>query len=168
MPLRKEYMMILRQVEFERDVELDIIAPSIKADNKKIMLEKAAQIISDHYRLPFSSVLDYLEITIERDNTSMGDGVVIPAMTLKNIRKPATILLRLDRAISYDSIDGQPIDIVCFVLSPEHDKPAHLRRLSRISRLMKNKELISKIRETNDSETIQALIHSPEGWMMAA
>lgn len=161
-------MMILRQVEFERDVELDIIVPAMKADNKKIMLEKAAQIVSDHYKLAFSSVLDYLQIVIEKDNTSMGDGVAIPAMTLKNIRQPVTILFRLDRPVAYDSIDGQPVDVVCLVISPDIDKPAHLRRLSRISRLMKNKELVSKIRETNDSETIQALIHSPEGWMMAA
>lgn len=160
--------MILRKIEFERDVELDIIVPSMKVASTSALLDALAKIVADHYKLPFLAIREHLEIILAKDSSSMGEGIIIPAMTLKNIRQSVTILISLENSIDYDSIDGQPVDLICLVISPEQEKPFHLRRLSRISRLMKNKVLAQKIRETHDSEVIQALIHSPEGWMMAA
>lgn len=164
----KGIAMILRNIEFNRDVDLDIIVPKMKAENIANALQQVSEKIANHYKLQASDILDHLEIIMERDNVSLGEGIIIPAMTLKNIRTSMTVFVRLDTPLRFDSIDNEPVDIICLVISPEHDKQLHLRRLSRISRLMKNKDLVSKIRETVDEQTIRALIHNPDGWMMAA
>ncbi|MFP4314067.1 MAG: PTS sugar transporter subunit IIA [Alphaproteobacteria bacterium] len=160
--------MILNSVEFDRDIELDVITPALKAENKGDLLAKISKLAADQCRLDQNSVREYLDILLNKDNVSPGGGILIPAMTLKQLHNPATILVTLQKPVALDTIDAKPIDIVCLVLSPDHEKPHHLRRLSRISRLLKNKVLVQKIRETTDSETIRALIHNPDGWMMAA
>lgn len=160
--------MILKNIEFNRDVDLDIIKPNMKADNFQSALKQLAEIVAEHYRLSSADIQDRLEIVIERDHVSLGEGIVIPALTFKNIRSAVTIFARLDKPVSFDSIDNEPVDVICLVISPESEKQLHLRRLSRISRQMKNKELVDKIRGTNDKQTIRALIHNPDGWMMAA
>lgn len=164
----KGFAMILRNIEFNRDVDLDIILPSMKAENFSNALKQLSETVAGHCNLAASDILDHLEIVIERDNVSLGEGIIIPAFTLKNLRSAVTVFVSLDRPLQFDSIDNEPVDVICLVISPEKDRQLHLRKLSRISRLMKNKDLVAKIRETDDEQTIRALIHNPDGWMMAA
>lgn len=164
----KGFEMILRNIEFNRDVDLDIIVPGLRAENLTNALKQLSETIAEHYKVSAEDLKDQLEIVMERDHVSLGEGIAIPALTLKNIRSSITVFARLEKPLSFDSIDNEPIDLICIVISPEQEKPAHLRRLSRISRILKNKELVDKMRGTDDEQTIRALIHNPDGWMMAA
>ena len=98
----------------------------------------------------------------------MSNGVAIPNLKLKSLRIPLTLLTILDKAVPFHPEGTQTADIICTVLSPEHYGPLHLRKLSRLSRMFKGKELCNRIRDAKDADTIRSLLHSPEGWMVAA
>ena len=105
----------------------------------------------------------------EKDATSgVGHGVAIPHLKLSGIDKPFTALVSLNNALDFEAPDNKPVDLVCLVISPESDGPLHLRRLSRISRMLHNESLHEKICETDDADAIHALFMAPEEWMMAA
>ena len=160
--------MSLSKLDFEKDIEIDYIFSDLKVLNKKSVLTHLAEHVAETFKVAAPVVLDHLIIQESNQNSSMGEGVAIPTLTLKQAREPYTILMRLNRPIPFESIDDEPVDLICLVISPASDGPLKLRRLSRISRIFKNRELLEKIRNTDNIDTIRALIHSPEGWMMAA
>ena len=100
--------------------------------------------------------------------SGIGDGVATPNLKVKGLRKPFTILATLRRDVDVAANDEVPVGVVCLVLSPESEGPAHLRRLSRISRALKNAGLYKKIRNTKDADIIQSLFMDPDGWLLAA
>ena len=160
--------MLLNKNDFSRDVEIDHIITNAKTPNKKSVLHFLADFIASEHDFSAAMVEEELIIHEARDNSGIGDGVAIPTILLSNLKQPMTILIKLEEPIDFDTIDQDPVDLICLVASPLQEKQHHLRRLSRITRLFRNSDLISKIRETRDQETIKALIHSPDGWMIAA
>lgn len=101
-------------------------------------------------------------------NSSIGDGIALPNLQIKGLAHPFTILATLKTEINFGSVDDIPVDIVALVLSPERDGPAHLRRIARISRLLKNGGLHKKLVEARDEDIMRSLLVDPEGWLMAA
>jgi len=87
---------------------------------------------------------------------------------MRRIQSPFTMLMTIDKPSNHETPDGSPVDLYCLLISPLSDGPIHLRRLSRLSRLMKNETLHKRIRETQDSDVIRSLLLDPEGWLMAA
>ena len=157
-----------KTLDYNRDIEIDYIIPNLRSNNKKAVLSTLADRLSEAFKLPAPLLLDRLIMNESLNSSGIGEGIAIPALILKNIRHSYTLLVKLETPILFDAIDEQPVDIICLVVSPEAEGPYHLRRLSRITRLLKNQDLISKIRATSDSDTINALLHNPDGWMMAA
>lgn len=155
-------------LDFDRDIEINYILSDLKVSNKKSALNHLADHVAETFKVPAPVVLDQLIVQEANQNSSMGEGVAIPTLSLKQAQNPYTILVRLSQPIPYESVDDKPVDLICLVVSPAGSGPLKLRRLSRISRLMKNQELLEKIRNTEDEDTIRALIHNPDGWMMAA
>ena len=160
--------MLLNSIGFERDIQIDHIMHDIKATNKKTVFKMLSDKIASEHNLDSQLVEEELIIHEAKTNSTIGEGIAIPDVLLSNIRNSCTILVGLQEPIEFNSLDGEPVDLICLVASPVKDKQHHLRRLSRITRLLRNSELTNKIRETSDSETIQALVHNPDGWMMAA
>ncbi len=154
--------------EYIKDIAIDSVLPTLKAETRKQVLLELSKEAAKHSGANAQIIYKTLCTAEEKHSSGIGDFVAIPHAKLKNLPQAITILARLHTPVSFDSNDGQPVDIACLVLSPERDGPLHLRRLSRISRLLKNKELHNKIKETNDAQTIRMLVIAPDGWLMAA
>ena len=54
------------------------------------------------------------------------------------------------------------------VMSPMKDGPLHLRRLARISRLLRNHTLCNQLRQAGDAKEMMDIIMEPESWTLAA
>ena len=98
----------------------------------------------------------------------IGGGIILPNVKVKALKAPYALFYVLDKALEFDAPDGKPMDIICMVLSPTDLGTVHLQRLSRFSRLLKDKSLCAKIRDTHDEDVIRALLSSPDGLMIAA
>ena len=51
--------------------------------------------------------------------TGIGGGIAIPHARLQNLKKPFGSLVRLRKPIGYDAIDGDLVDIVFLLASPD-------------------------------------------------
>lgn len=160
--------MTMTSLDFDRDIEIDAIILNHKASNKKAAFGALAEHISAQMGVSPQNILDQLIIQESRQNSGIGAGVSAQAIALKQVKAAYTLMIVLARPIAFDAADDQPVDVLCLSVSPENEGALRLRRLSRISRLLKNEELLQKIRETDDEDTIRALIHNPQGWTMAA
>lgn len=154
---------------YRQDVDIDCILPALNAATPKQALQHLAKKAADILDVDKNAIYAALLQKEEQESAAIGEGVAMPHAKLKSMSRPITIMARLSTPISFENApDNQAVDVMCLVLSPERDGPLHLRRLSRISRLLKNKELHSKIKETSDGQTIRSLLLDPEGWTLAA
>ena len=59
-----------------------------------------------------------------------GNGIAIPHGKLPKLEKLFGLFARLDRPIDFESLDGQPVDLVFLLLAPESAGADHLKALA--------------------------------------
>ena len=82
----------------------------------------------------------------ELGSTGVGNGVAIPHVRLEQVRNPFGIMVRLKDPINFDSIDGQPVDLVCLLLLSKENESAQLNALAGIARRLRRPELLEELR----------------------
>lgn len=149
-------------------VPIDIALPRVSACNILQAYKHIADSIEAHSSIPKDYILDHMIEAESKDSSAIGNGVALPYIKSSAVQKRHVVLLSLDHPIHMDTPDNKPVDLICFLLSPERDGSLHLRGLSRLSRLLKNEELCNVLREAPDASTMKSLFINPEGWLMAA
>ena len=60
--------------------------------------------------------------------------------------------------MDFEALDDQPVDMVVLLLAPEGAGADHLKALSRIARIMRDAELVEKMRATSDADALYAFL----------
>src|SRR6266702_230962 len=112
----------------------EAILPALKVNSKKQALQelaaKAAELTGQNERAVF-------EVLLQREKlgtTSVGYGVAILHGKLPKLEKIFGLFARLERAIDFEAMDGQPVDLIFLLLAPEGAGADHLKALARIAR----------------------------------
>jgi PTS system nitrogen regulatory IIA component len=101
------------------------------------------------------------ETLLEREqlgSTGIGGGTAVPHGRLPNLPKPIALFARLEKPVDFDAIDEQPVDLIFVLLTPSAASADHLKALARISRLLRNRAMCTKLRGTDDADAIYALL----------
>lgn len=128
------------------DVMIDVAA----ADKQKLLLALARKAGSIVDVLP-EHVLAELQKREELGSTGVGGGVALPHARFHQVAKPIGVLLRLRKPITFDAVDGEPIDIVFLLLLPESPDGEQLGALAAIARKLRNPEITAALRGASDS-----------------
>lgn len=154
------------------DTVIDIILPALSGETAadvRASLLKSLVSQKRLYSAAFDMVLADPGLVDEAlKSASIGGGVGVTALKIPALKSAISILARVKSPQALPSPDGRGIDLLCVLLYPPSESVHYLRRLSRLTRLFRNPDLCAKIRETDDEDTVKSLIHSPEGWMLAA
>lgn len=153
---------------FSDDIHLDLILPHMKAVSRKQALQVLAREAAPLCEIAEEEIFARLAESAERGRSGIGDGVVILHGRFENIRKPYVLFARLNVAIEYDSLDGEPVDLICALLSPEADGPRNLQRLSLITRALRANNLRQRLREAQNDDGIRAALLESDSLTKAA
>lgn len=108
----------------------------------------------------------YLDALLAREklgSTGLGKGIAIPHAPIKGLERPLAGFARLARPVDYAAADDEPVDLVLMVLMPEHSAGGeHLKVLSRAARLLREDEILAKLRSARSAEAVLALLAPPE------
>ena len=126
---------------YVKDIQFDLIVPGVRAISHKQALLTMAQNAADFLSISEKTLHDRISGKEEIGNSAIGEGIAVPHFKMRRIQKPFTMLMTLDNEIKHETPDGKPLDLYCLLISPLSDGPIHLRRLSRLSRLLKNETL---------------------------
>jgi PTS system nitrogen regulatory IIA component len=142
-------------------IDKQAVLASLKAANKKQLLQElahamAAQVAIDH-RVIFETLLKREKL----GSTGLGQGIAIPHGKVPSISRVYGLFARLASPVDFDSIDGQPVDLVFLLLAPEHAGADHLKALAKISRLLRDPAVVAKLRGTVDAEGLYAILTEP-------
>jgi len=89
---------------------------------------------------------------------STGTGT-IPHARISTLKKPLGILVRLNKPIEFDAIDGQPIDLVFALLLPGASRGEHIHVLACVARKLREAETLLRLRSAeNDAEFYDAIV----------
>ncbi|MCG8508909.1 MAG: PTS sugar transporter subunit IIA, partial [Rhodospirillales bacterium] len=101
------------------------------------------------------------DVLLERERlgtTGVGNGIAIPHGKLPSLEGLYGVFARLENPIDFDSIDEQPVDLIFLLLAPESAGADHLKALARVSRLLRDKASVEKLRGTDSAEALYALL----------
>jgi len=136
----------------------DAVVPALKAQSKKQLLQELAERAAKLTGLPERRIFDTLTERERLGTTGMGQGIAIPHGRLAGLPKIVGLFARLETAIAYDAVDGQPVDLVFLLLAPEGAGADHLKALARVSRLLRNQATCEKLRAATKPEVLFALL----------
>ncbi len=134
------------------------VISNLRATSKKQALQdlakRAAAVTGLDERLIF-------DVLLERERlgtTGVGVGIAIPHGKLADLDHLHGVFARLERAIDFDAIDEQPVDLIFLLLAPESAGADHLKALAGVSRMLRDKAFCEKLRGTDNAEALYALL----------
>ena len=141
----------------------DMIVPALGACDKAGVIAELANVVADHHpEVDRRQLVAALEEREKLNSTALGDGVAIPHGKLSGIRRVFAAFGRSPEGVDFESLDGKPTHIFFLLVAPEESAGAHLKALARISRLLKNPELRTRLVEASDGEAVYAAIRDED------
>ena len=132
------------------------------ASSKKRLLHDVGDLATSAYGYDTSAVIDAL---MERESlgpTGVGHGVALPHARLSQVEHMTAAFILLEKPVSFDSVDRQPVDIVMALFAPQEAGVEHLKALALVSRTLRNADLCKKLRANHDPATLYALLTSDQ------
>src|SRR3981189_70184 len=133
------------------------VVPALRVTSKKQAIQELAARAAG---LTGQSERDILEILQQRErlgSTGIGNGIAIPHGKLPKLEKLVGLFARLERAIDFEALDGQPVDLIFLLLAPETAGADHLKALARVARLLREGDVVTKLRQSRDADAIYAV-----------
>lgn len=141
----------------------EAICPSMKASDKKEVLEE----ISEQIEKAYSELKkeDVLKVLLEREklgSTGIGNGVAIPHGKITGLSSIVAFFGRSQKGIDFQSHDHKLSRLFFVLLAPENVIGSHLQALARLSRILKGDHVRSRLLESKDQDLYKVLIEEDE------
>ncbi|WFU09304.1 PTS IIA-like nitrogen regulatory protein PtsN [Rhizobium sp. CB3090] len=140
----------------------DAIIPALRANSKKQLLQELAAKASKLTGLPEREIFDVVLQRERLGSTGVGNGIAIPHGKLTSIKSIIGIFARLEAPVDFEALDDQPVDLVFLLLAPEGAGADHLKALSRIARVLRDQDLVAKLRATDSASAIYAFLNEEQ------
>ena len=137
---------------------VEAILPTLKASSKKQALqeicERAAAVSGLSERELYDSILQRERL----GSTGVGGGIAIPHCKLSSAKQIFGVFARLEKPVDFDAQDGAPVDVIYMLVAPETAGADHLKALARIARVLRDPQLVKRLRATRDADALFLLL----------
>jgi nitrogen PTS system EIIA component len=134
------------------------VIPNLRVTSKRQALQelarRAATLIGEDEHKIFESLWEREQL----GSTGIGNGTAVPHGRIPGFKRMLTMFARLEKPIEFDAIDSQPVDLIFLLLTPADAGADHLKALARIARLLRNRAMCAKLRGTESTDAIYALL----------
>ena len=131
---------------------------NFEASSKKTVLDKLSKLAEKDIKIDSRILLEALTKREKLGSTAVGNGIAIPHANCPDIDKPKVFVALLSNSLDFNANDDQPVDIIFLLLAPDNSGSEHLQALALVSRLLRNKELTTKLRGCKNTESAFAVI----------
>lgn len=134
-----------------------------KVDSKKAALDKMVDLMEASGKI--SDIETYRKGVYAREEestTGIGEGIAIPHCKSEAVRKPGLAAMVVQGGVDFDSLDGEPADLIFLIAAPNTKDNVHLDVLSRLSVLLMNEDFTGKLRSAKSVEEFKRIIDTAE------
>ena len=109
---------------------------------------------------------DLLGAILERERqfpTGIGYGVAVPHGKTPALATLGAVAGTTREPVAYETIDGEPVRIFFMLAGPESQAGAHVKAISRISRLVRHEPVRARLLEARTAEEFYRVLCEAEG-----
>jgi PTS system nitrogen regulatory IIA component len=132
------------------------------AATKKTLLQQLGSVFAAAYDLDPKAVTETLAAREKLGSTGFGGGIAIPHGKLPDLPQVVGAFVRLAQPIDFQAIDDLPVDLVFVLLSPSDAGAEHLKALARVSRRLRDRGFVAKLRGAGSPDALYALLTADE------
>ena len=130
--------------------------------NKNALFQQLAGAASKLIDADARVIVDRLVERERLGSTGFGGGIAIPHGKIEGLDRVVGLFARLGAPIDFAAIDDLPVDLVFLLLSPVDAGVEHLKALARVSRRMRDKAFVAKLRGAGSDDALYALFAAGE------
>ena len=141
----------------------EFIVPDLKGESKEDVINELIDLFKSDSRVEDlekvrSAVLDREKVM----STGVGKGFAIPHGKTNAAKEIIGAFGRVPDGIDYDSLDGNPVQLIFLLVGKDNLISTHIKLLSRISRSMNKDDFRHRLIEAKNSEDIIKLFTEEE------
>ncbi len=137
------------------------------SSSKKRLMHDLGDLSEAAYGLKPDVVVDALMVRESLGPTGVGQGIALPHARLPGLQSVCGAFILLEKAVDFDSVDRQPVDLVFALFAPEDSGIEHLKALALVSRTFRDAATCQKLRANKDASTLFTILTSNEGMQAA-
>jgi PTS system nitrogen regulatory IIA component len=135
---------------------------SLSAPNKKALFQQLALAASKQTGLSSKSIVTALAERERLGSTGFGGGVAIPHGKIPGLARVFGYFARLNQPVDFQAVDNMPVDLVFLLLSPPDAGADHLKALASVSRALRDRQTVAKLRGARSKDAIFAVLAGVE------
>jgi PTS system nitrogen regulatory IIA component len=128
----------------------------------KALFQQLGQVAEREYSLSATEVVDRLTERERLGSTGFGGGVAIPHGKIDGLTHVVGLFIQLAQPVDVKAIDDLPVDLVFCLLSPPDAGSEHLKALAQVSRWLRDRAFVAKLRGAGSADAIYALFAASE------
>lgn len=140
----------------------ETVIERVVAANKKALFQQLATAAAQAYGLDAALVADSLVKREKLGSTGFGGGIATPHGKLPGLTHVVGVFARLQQPIDFQAVDDLAVDIVFMLLSPPDAGAEHLKALARVSRRLRDRGFVAKLRGAGSRDALYALLTADE------
>ena len=141
---------------------VDCVDADLHAANKKGLFQQLAAAAARRTGLGAKPIAAALTEREKLGSTGFGGGVAIPHGRMEGLDHVFGYFARLDAPVDFQSVDDLPVDLVFMILSPPDAGADHLKVLARVSRVLRDRDTLAKLRGARSRDAMFALLAGVE------
>jgi len=149
-------------VDLSELLTVERIDEGMAAANKKGLFQQLALAASRRLGIPAKTIAAVLTERERIGSTGFGAGVAIPHGRIEGLTQVFGYFARLSAPIDFQAVDGLPVDLVFLILSPPDAGADHLKALAGVSRILRDRNTVAKLRGARSRDAIFALLSGIE------
>ena len=134
------------------------VALDLDVSSKKRAFEQAGLLFENNCGIARSIVSDNLFARERMGSTGLGHGVAVPHGRIKGLKTPLAAFVRLAEPIPFESPDGEPVNLLVFLLIPDHVTQQHLEILSEVAEMFSDEAFRTVLSTAPDPSAVHARI----------
>jgi PTS system nitrogen regulatory IIA component len=120
----------------------------------ELLVEMANALAAAEPALESGSLVRILREREALQSTGIGEGVAIPHGKVQGLDRLVATFARSKGGVDFDSIDGQPTQLLFLLIVPEQSGGQHLKALARISRFFRDASFRERLLAANGLDEI--------------
>ncbi|MBT8071677.1 MAG: PTS transporter subunit EIIA [Xanthomonadales bacterium] len=149
-------------------LDRDLISPgrifaNVRINSKKRLLQLIATTLAKKNKELNSR--EIFESFCDRENlgsTALGNGVAIPHGRISGTDEVEALFLQLVQPLSYETDDGQPVDLIFALVVPQDYTEDHAKLLSSTAERFSDVDFLEQLRSAEDANEIWQLLSNAQ------
>lgn len=95
-------------------------------------------------------------------STGLGDGIAMPHSKNAAVKEATVLFAKSNKGVDYESLDGQPTDLLFMIAAPEGANDTHLAALAELSKYLMQDGFADRLRKVTSPDEVIAAFNTGE------